>query len=167
MVARGGSDVVSLLQGPVCIFLSSVLCLCSQSVAPLLVESWLVANSPASAMLPGMPRSAFPSGCCGLLNNPWRPAEIVFYSHTESSPNPSPKQTQPLPGAFRTCNEKQVSPGDLSARHCSLGSLPGDREEEWQQGTPYTRGSWSPASEASAPCVIGDCILHCSQEPEH
>lgn len=58
----------------------------------------------------------------------------MFYSQTETSPAPAPasppKQTQPLPRAFRTCNENQVSPGDLSARHSSLGSLPGDREEE-------------------------------------
>lgn len=82
MVARGGSDVVSLLQSPVCIFLSSVLCLCSQSVAPLLVESWLVANSPASAMLPGMPCSAFPSGCL------WPPKQpLETYGNSVLLPN--------------------------------------------------------------------------------
>lgn len=116
-----------------CVCISSV---CSQSVASLLVWNWLVANSPAIAMPQGMPSSAFPPGCLWPPRQPQVPGDPQKQCFTPTL-SPPPKQTQPLPRASGTCNEKQVSPGDLSSMHSSLRSPPGGREGEWQQGTPY------------------------------
>lgn len=108
---------------------------CSQSVVSLLVANWLVANSPAFAMPPGMPSSAFLPGCLWPPRRPHVPGDLQKQCFPPIlSPLPPKKQTQPLPRALGTCNEKQVSPGDLSFLHSSLGVT------TWGQGRGVAAG---------------------------
>lgn len=143
---------------------------CSQFVVSLLVENWLVANSPAFAMAPGMPSSAFLPGCLWPHRRPQVPGDLQKQCFTPILSSPPQKKQK-----HSHCQE----PWGLAMRNrCLPQTYHPCSTAAWGHHLGAGKGSGSrahpPCSAPRVQCqgqqtlfVIGDCTLLHPHKPDH